>query len=481
MITSGQIRPYDITWVSRNNTLFFTDASNAVVYYLMNGNIGGYFQLPVVYSHNPSIYTNNTLCYIPAKSTLYVSSGNIIYSAQLTFGTNSVSGTFGYFASPASGTIGGLAIGSDNSIFVADSGSFSIRKLDASLNSLTTIAGIGSSGFADGIGLWAQFLNPSFIAFDSSYSNLYVSDKTAIRMVNISTGAVTTVAGSYVGSTSNVDGNGSSARFSNAAGIVVDKTNTIYVVDSGTWSIRKIQYVNIIVNSNTGIYQTVYKVSTISGSLSLSASINPTVVTTGDIGYATYNNPNGLTSDSSSSMYIADTGHRSIRVIGASSFSTQQLNANILSGGIIQSPSASNGVIFADPSGSYYMSTSNLTYTNNALYVGGLALSSDSRVKQDILPLSNSLEGVALLRPVSYRRVDEDSGKRYIGFIAQEMEEVYPEVVYTDAAGMKSIGYANLTAVLVDSVKGLHSEVRALQSTVSGLRGLGSGSGSGSN
>jgi hypothetical protein len=80
------------------------------------------------------------------------------------------------------------------------------------------------------------------------------------------------------------------------------------------------------------------------------------------------------------------------------------------------------------------------------------------------------LEAVERLRPVSYTRVDETSGKKHLGFIAQEMEEVYPEVVHTDSAGMKSIGYANLTAVLVDSVKGLHSEVRALQSTVSGLR-----------
>jgi uncharacterized protein YlxW (UPF0749 family) len=74
------------------------------------------------------------------------------------------------------------------------------------------------------------------------------------------------------------------------------------------------------------------------------------------------------------------------------------------------------------------------------------------------------------LRPVSYTRIDETSGRRHIGFLAQEMESVYPELVHTNSEGMKSIAYANLTAVIVDSVKDLQKEVRELQSTVRGLQ-----------
>ena len=466
MFTSGQqIRPYDITWTSRNNTIFFTDAFNPLVYFTINGSIGGFFQLPSFPGHNPFSYTSNTLCYAPELSTLYVSSRNFIYSAELTFEANTITGTFSVYIDAASGTIGGLAIGKDNSIFLTDLGSYSIKMVDPSLN-ITTIAGFATSGLVDGVGTSARFINPTLLTFDSMYSNLYVSDKTAVRILNLSTSGVRTIAGSNIGATSNVDGNGSLARFSNAAGIVVDKTNSIYVVDSGTWSIRKIQYVNIVINSNTGI-ESVYKVTTVSGALSRSPGVDPSVITTGDVGYATYNNPNGLTIDSASSIYIADTEHKSVRIIGATSFTAQQLNVNTLNGGVIQSASASNGIIFADPSGSYYTSSSNLTYTDNVLYVNGLAVSSDSRMKRDILPLSNS--SVDLLRPVSYARVDETSGKRHLGFIAQEMEEVYPELIYTDAAGMKSIAYTNLTAVLVQSVQELRSEVRALQSTVSGL------------
>ncbi len=45
-----------------------------------------------------------------------------------------------------------------------------------------------------------------------------------------------------------------------------------------------------------------------------------------------------------------------------------------------------------------------------------------------------------------------------IGFIAQELEEVYPELVHTDSKGFKSVSYEKLTAVFVEAVKELKSE-----------------------
>jgi hypothetical protein len=483
ILTSTDISPYDIIWTSQNNTLFYTNLSSLIyigkVNYIMNGTITGDITAPI-----PAFAPNNSISYNSRTSTLYVAFLAEIWSTRLIFRPTGITGSFTRYTTSttllpyvgfADGNIAvaqfkeikGLAIGSDNSIFVADAGNYCIRKIDPEGN-VTTLAGSRSPGLADGIGSLAMFINPTFMAFDSTYSNLYVADKTAVRQININTSNVTTIAGSSTGSSTIVDGNGSSALFSNITGIAVDKTDTVYVADNGTWSIRKIQFVNIIVNSNTSTYQNVYKVSTISGYLS--RSITPGTVTTGDAAQATYNFPCGIALDDASSLYIADRANKSIRVIGASTFTAQQLNVNSLKTGIIYSPSAPNAIIYADPSGSYYTSSSSLTYTNNSLFVDGLSLSSDSRIKQDILPLSNSLEAVERLRPVSYTRVDETSGKKHLGFIAQEMEEVYPEVVHTDSAGMKSIGYANLTAVLVDSVKGLHSEVRALQSTVSGLR-----------
>ena len=101
--------------------------------------------------------------------------------------------------------------------------------------------------------------------------------------------------------------------------------------------------------------------------------------------------------------------------------------------------------------------------------MNAITQSSDSRYKTDIVPLSNSLFTVNQLNPVYYTLVNHP--KRQIGFIAQELETVYPELVHTDSSEdkMKSISYANLTAVLVDSVKELYGEIRALQSTVKGV------------
>jgi hypothetical protein len=73
------------------------------------------------------------------------------------------------------------------------------------------------------------------------------------------------------------------------------------------------------------------------------------------------------------------------------------------------------------------------------------------------------------MTPISYTRNDETTGKRHLGFLAQEMEYVYPELVHTDSSANKSIHYANLTAVLVDSVKELHGQVKALRAEVEAL------------
>ena len=88
---------------------------------------------------------------------------------------------------------------------------------------------------------------------------------------------------------------------------------------------------------------------------------------------------------------------------------------------------------------------------------------SDSRWKKNIEPLGDGLERVVKLRGVNYewrtdkfKRKNFDEGKQ-IGFIAQEVEKVLPEVVNTNANGYKSLDYARITVVLVEAVKELNS------------------------
>lgn len=104
-------------------------------------------------------------------------------------------------------------------------------------NNVTTFAGTaGSYGSSDGIGQNAQFNFPWEITTDAT--NLYITDRSTIRKIEISTGMVSTIAGNP-NSTGSTDGIGLEARFSSPRGITTDGTN-LYVVDSYYGLIRKI-------------------------------------------------------------------------------------------------------------------------------------------------------------------------------------------------------------------------------------------------
>ena len=85
---------------------------------------------------------------------------------------------------------------------------------------VTTLAGTGSSGSANGTGTSAQFNNPKRITTDGT--NLYVADTNnhLIRKIVISTGEVTTLAGT--GSSGSANGTGTSANFNYPSGITTD-------------------------------------------------------------------------------------------------------------------------------------------------------------------------------------------------------------------------------------------------------------------
>jgi hypothetical protein len=101
------------------------------------------------------------------------------------------------------------------------------------------------------------------------------------------------------------------------------------------------------------------------------------------------------------------------------------------------------------------------------LNVNGVARSdgwntgSDIRLKENITPLSDSLEKVIGLRGVNFNRKGDD--KKQIGFIAQEVESIFPEVVSTNSDGYKSMSYDRLTAVLVEAVKEQQREIEELK------------------
>ncbi|WP_435358000.1 tail fiber domain-containing protein [Emticicia sp. SJ17W-69] len=102
-------------------------------------------------------------------------------------------------------------------------------------------------------------------------------------------------------------------------------------------------------------------------------------------------------------------------------------------------------------------------------YTSYLGVCSDIRYKKNIARLSNSLANVLKINGVSYDLKKTEfpeknfSDTKQIGFIAQDLEKIYPELVRTDEKGYKSVDYSRMTAILVESVKELNETVEQLK------------------
>jgi len=86
---------------------------------------------------------------------------------------------------------------------------------------------------------------------------------------------------------------------------------------------------------------------------------------------------------------------------------------------------------------------------------------SDARLKHDVQTLSGLLDRVLQMRPVSYRfNSSPDSASPVLGFIAQEVEPLFPEVV-TEHEGTKGLAYSALVPVAVGAIQELHQKLEA--------------------
>ena len=134
-------------------------------------------------------------------------------------------------------TPSGLALSSDGSLFVADTGNNRIRKITPD-GVVATVAGDGTAGYADGPATQAQFNGPIGVAVDTS-GKIYVADSYNDRIRMITTdGQVSTVAGQ--GTPGYADGDRSSALFDTPCGIVAAIDGTLIVADTGNDRLRKI-------------------------------------------------------------------------------------------------------------------------------------------------------------------------------------------------------------------------------------------------
>jgi hypothetical protein len=176
-------------------------------------------------------------------------------------------------------------------LYVTDRGNNKIRKIVIDNGTVTTLAGTGTSVSTDGTGTAASFAGPMGITTDGT--NLYIVDYNGhkIRKLVISTGVVTTLAGSSNGFADH--DNGTLAKFYNPRGITTDGTN-LYVGDTSNRRIRQ-----IVIDNGT--------VTTLAGSGSSSS-------TNGKGTAASFSSPEGITNDGNN-LYVVDRTRSLIRKI----------------------------------------------------------------------------------------------------------------------------------------------------------------------
>jgi hypothetical protein len=94
-------------------------------------------------------------------------------------------------------------------------------------------------------------------------------------------------------------------------------------------------------------------------------------------------------------------------------------------------------------------------------------------MKRDIVPISQALEKILAMNGVYFSWRNDNQNNRRVGFIAQEMEKVLPEVVFTNPTdGLKGINYPEITAVLAQAVKEQQQQIESQQKEINELKTL---------
>ncbi len=138
--------------------------------------------------------------------------------------------------------VDGMALGSDGTLYVADSINQYVRGIDTTSTTFVvrTVSGIGINGFTDGDGATARYTLPVDVALNPDETLLYVADfgNNRVRIVDLATGVVSTLSGS--GAEGTQAGGPLVASFQGPIGIAVAPDGTIFVSDHFSDTIRRI-------------------------------------------------------------------------------------------------------------------------------------------------------------------------------------------------------------------------------------------------
>lgn len=179
--------------------------------------------------------------------------------------------------------------------------------------------------------------------------------------------------------------------------------------------------------------------ATFSNTMSVTGLITGTVTNANNLNGGTITNCTAMSmSGSAPTIWMYDTDHADFAM---------HVNSNlwyILNG-------SSSGIMYVDQSG-------------NFTAVGDVTAYSDGRLKEEVTTIENALNIVDQMRGVMFTK----DGKRGTGVIAQEIEQILPEVVRDNADGYKSVAYGNIVGVLIEAIKELKAEIEGLKGQLNG-------------
>jgi hypothetical protein len=242
-------------------------------------------------------------------------------------GSANGTGTMSTFDAPF-----GVCYDSIGNLYISESVGNRIRKITPK-GDVSTFAGSGTRGSADGTGRLATFSNPMHLCSDLA-GNIYVAETGNNKIRKITPdGVVTTFAGT--GAAGGTNGPAATARFFQPYGICIDSTGIIYVVENGGCRVRKID--------TTG------NVTTLAGSGAIA-------VADGTGTDASFMYPAGICADTVGNLYVTDAAGNRIRKITPAGVVTTFID------GATSFPRQIPSGICMDAIGNIYMATAQIMY-----------------------------------------------------------------------------------------------------------------------
>jgi hypothetical protein len=221
-----------------------------------------------------------------------------------------------------------------------------------------------------------------------------------------------------------------------------------------------------------------------SGNLSVAGNITTStgnITTSGNVastqmyasGWFRNNNPNTGLYNENTTMYWSskDNGYWDVsstnNVSSIRFFTGGHTNAGTIRGYLFAN--SSNEFGFTDSANLWILRTvgrTNTYLTGTFTASADIIAYSDARIKTNIQTIDNALEKVISMRGVTYNRTDVEDKSEKVGVIAQEIEQVLPQVVTKDDTGMLGVSYGNITAVLIEAIKEQQLKIEALENQI---------------